>query len=132
MLLRCQVITGQCELFTSVFVNQQSLNTRDQTLNKYNFILQSNTWFLLYHWTYVFTCQHAWRIWKWWLINLVMTGSPNYGIGDIRWAKIEITILVSTDMIRTEYEIDIGLCIRKHLYTDDNPYHTDKTYKYQW
>ena len=24
-----------------------------------------------------------------------------------------------------EYEIDIGLCIRKYLYTDDTPYHTD-------
>ena len=36
-----------------------------------------------------------------------------------------MTIFVSTDMIRTEYEIDIVLCIRKHLYTDDNPYHTD-------
>ena len=29
-------------------------------------------------------------------------------------------------MIGTGYEIDIGLCIRKYLYTDDNPYHTDK------
>ena len=28
-------------------------------------------------------------------------------------------------MITTKYEIDIGLCIRKHVYIDDNPYHTD-------